>query len=217
MIACTSSKPAPASPTELEELRYQRAAEYGAQVLARAARMLDGLPTPAYLVFTSDHGENLPSDHNGKRFHAGPVNSRPDTLVPALVLWNRAFAQSGRQHRLEALQGTALITHHDLARAWLALLGAPGRLTPATADVLAVLLGAGDALWGLRIVNETGRPAGSVYPILERLERAGWLTSAWEDDPTRSGPRRRLYRLTADGVPAARDAVPAVAGGTLRW
>ena len=81
------------------------------------------------------------------------------------------------------------------------------RLTPATADVLAVLLGAGDALWGLRIVNETGRPAGSVYPILERLERAGWLTSAWEDDPTRSGPRRRLYRLTADGVPAARDAV----------
>ena len=125
-------EPAPASPSELEELRYQRAAEYGAQVLARAARMLDGLPTPAYLVFTSDHGENLPSDHNGKRFHAGPVNSRPDTLVPALVLWNRAFAQSGRQHRLEALQGTALITHHDLARAWLALLGAPGRLTPAT-------------------------------------------------------------------------------------
>ena len=124
-------EPAPASPTELEELRYQRAAEYGAQVLARAARMLDGLPTPAYLVFTSDHGENLPSDHNGKRFHAGPVNSRTDTLVPALVLWNRAFAQSGRQHRLEALQGTALITHHDLARAWLALLGAPGRLTPA--------------------------------------------------------------------------------------
>jgi hypothetical protein len=84
---------------------------------------LPGVP-PATTARTS-------SDHNGKRFHAGPVNSRPDTLVPALVLWNRAFAQSGRQHRLEALQGTALITHHDLARAWLALLGAPGRLTPA--------------------------------------------------------------------------------------
>ena len=33
---------------------------------------------------------------------------------------------------IEALQDAAPITHHDLARAWLALLGAPGRLTPAT-------------------------------------------------------------------------------------
>jgi DNA-binding IclR family transcriptional regulator len=81
------------------------------------------------------------------------------------------------------------------------------RLTPATADVLHVLLDATDPVWGLRLVQETGRPAGSVYPILSRLESAGWVTSAWEDDPGRSGPRRRLYELTADGVPAARAAV----------
>lgn len=81
------------------------------------------------------------------------------------------------------------------------------RLTPATADVLAALLAAGEPLWGLRIVHATERPAGSVYPILERLERAGWVSSAWEDDPARPGPRRRLYVLTADGVPAAREAV----------
>lgn len=81
------------------------------------------------------------------------------------------------------------------------------RLTPATADVLAALLDAGEPTWGLRVVYATGRPAGSVYPILERLERAGWVGSVWEDDPDRSGPRRRFYELTADGVPAARDAV----------
>lgn len=84
------------------------------------------------------------------------------------------------------------------------------RLTPATADVLAALLDAGEPTWGLRIVRATDRPAGSVYPILERLERAGWITSAWEDRPDRPGPRRRMYELTADGVPAARAAVARV-------
>lgn len=84
------------------------------------------------------------------------------------------------------------------------------RLTPATADVLAALLAAGEPLWGLRVVHATDRPAGSVYPILERLERAGWVSSAWEDDPARSGPRRRLYVLTAEGTPAAREAVTRV-------
>lgn len=80
------------------------------------------------------------------------------------------------------------------------------RLTPATLDVLTALLGE-PGIWGLKIVGVTSRPAGSVYPILERLERAGWVESEWEDDPARSGPRRRLYRLTADGVDAARAAV----------
>jgi len=76
------------------------------------------------------------------------------------------------------------------------------RMTPATADVLDALLSSG-SVWGLRIVKTTGRPAGSVYPILERLERAGWVASVWEDDPARSGPRRRLYELTTDGRAAA--------------
>lgn len=81
------------------------------------------------------------------------------------------------------------------------------RITPATAEVLAVLLDAPKPVWGLRVVHETGRPSGSVYPILSRLESAGWVASAWEDDPERSGPRRRLYQLTADAVPAARAAI----------
>lgn len=81
------------------------------------------------------------------------------------------------------------------------------RLTPATVDVLDALVSDRSGIWGLQIVSSTGRPSGSVYPILERLERAGWVESAWEDDPARSGPRRRLYSLTGEGRVAAVDAV----------
>ncbi|WP_341952485.1 PadR family transcriptional regulator [Salinibacterium sp. TMP30] len=77
------------------------------------------------------------------------------------------------------------------------------RVTAATLDVLGALTAAPQPLWGLRVVKSTRRPAGSVYPILERLERLGWVTSEWEDDPERTGPRRRLYELTSDGTAAA--------------
>ncbi|OOB91106.1 PadR family transcriptional regulator [Rathayibacter sp. VKM Ac-2630] len=81
------------------------------------------------------------------------------------------------------------------------------RLTPATVDVLRVLLDDGASVWGMLVIKRTGRPAGSVYPILERLEGAGWVASSWEPDTDRSGPRRRLYELTGDGAQAARSAV----------
>jgi DNA-binding PadR family transcriptional regulator len=57
------------------------------------------------------------------------------------------------------------------------------------------------------VIKRTARPAGSVYPILERLEGAGWVASIWEPDTERSGPRRRLYELTHDGATAAQAAV----------
>ena len=81
------------------------------------------------------------------------------------------------------------------------------RITPATIDVLSVLDSSGDAVWGMLVIKSSGRPAGSVYPILERLEQAGWATSSWEDDPSRVGPRRRYYELTPDGATAARSAI----------
>lgn len=81
------------------------------------------------------------------------------------------------------------------------------RITPATVDVLSVLSQSLEPCWGLLVIKSSGRPAGSVYPILERLERSGWVTSNWEDDPTRVGPRRRYYELTADGAVAARAAI----------
>lgn len=39
-------------------------------------------------------------------------------------------------------------------------------------------------------------PTGTIYPALHRLERAGLVTSDWEDGP---GRRRRTYHLTAAG------------------
>ena len=83
------------------------------------------------------------------------------------------------------------------------------RITAATIDVLSVLVTTGEPVWGLLVISQSGRPAGSVYPILERLETSGWVTSRWEDDPGRSGPRRRYYELTAEGATAARSAVAA--------
>ncbi|GAB3616998.1 hypothetical protein GCM10027416_15550 [Okibacterium endophyticum] len=88
------------------------------------------------------------------------------------------------------------------------------RITPATVDVLDVLLGGGTPMRGLLVVKQTGRPTGSVYPILERLEGAGWVTSEWENDPERTGPRRRLHELAQEGADAARAAVTAARS---RW
>lgn len=42
-------------------------------------------------------------------------------------------------------------------------------------------------------------PEGTVYPALHRLERDGLVASEWAQD---SGRRRRVYRLTSDGVAA---------------
>jgi len=37
---------------------------------------------------------------------------------------------------------------------------------------------------------------GTLYPLLKRMERFGWLTSSTENDGVRS---RRTYRITAEG------------------
>lgn len=59
--------------------------------------------------------------------------------------------------------------------------------------------------YGLRLSKEAGIASGTVYPMLARLEGAGWLESKWEETgPDNEGrPRRRLYRLTGAGERAA--------------
>lgn len=113
-----------------EEVQYQRAAEYGAKVLLDAADILDQQTEPSFLVFTSDHGENLVSDGTGKKYHADLVSGKFDTTVPVLFLWNKAFAQSGRAAKIDALVNVrGLIAHRDVAKAWLLLAGMPGDFT----------------------------------------------------------------------------------------
>jgi PadR family transcriptional regulator PadR len=54
---------------------------------------------------------------------------------------------------------------------------------------------------GVEISRSTGMASGTLYPILFRLERAGWVQSEWEDvNPSEEKrPRKRLYRMTALG------------------
>ncbi len=79
------------------------------------------------------------------------------------------------------------------------------RVTSATLDVLEALMAPDEELYGLKIAQNAGRKAGSVYPILARLEEAGWVESSWEsEERDERGPRRRFYRLAPDGLAAAR-------------
>jgi PadR family transcriptional regulator len=61
--------------------------------------------------------------------------------------------------------------------------------------------------WGFEIMKATGLASGTVYPLLARLERMEWLESGWDDEQHVSGPRRRYYRLTHEGLASARVAV----------
>ncbi len=83
-------------------------------------------------------------------------------------------------------------------------------MTWLTLKVLGVLLDdpASDH-YGLDLAKRAGTKISSVYPILLRLEQAGWLTSHEEQiNPTEAGrPRRRLYRLTETGAQASRQAI----------
>jgi PadR family transcriptional regulator, regulatory protein PadR len=78
-----------------------------------------------------------------------------------------------------------------------------------------------DSLAGSDIWKKTGILSGTTYPILMRLERAGWLESRWEVlDPSEAGrPRKRLYRLTGTGYNKTRQALAAlsVPNGSPAW
>ncbi|MBQ1030767.1 PadR family transcriptional regulator [Micromonospora sp. SD19] len=81
------------------------------------------------------------------------------------------------------------------------------RITIPVAKVLAALLAEPDEQhYGLDLMRLTGLPSGTLYPVLHRLQGAGWLASDWEAiDPATAGrPARRYYRLTAEGVAQAR-------------
>jgi PadR family transcriptional regulator, regulatory protein PadR len=83
-------------------------------------------------------------------------------------------------------------------------------MTTQTLKILSAMLKDPEAeLYGLELSKRSGLKPGTIYPILKRLLEAGWLERHWEDiDPVAEGrPKRRLYRLTRIGVPAARAAL----------
>ncbi|MFG1605499.1 PadR family transcriptional regulator [Actinoplanes sp. NPDC049265] len=58
-------------------------------------------------------------------------------------------------------------------------------------------------IYGTEIVRRLGEERslatteGTIYPLLSRLRRVGWLDSKWSESP--SGPPRRYYSLTDSG------------------
>jgi PadR family transcriptional regulator, regulatory protein PadR len=86
------------------------------------------------------------------------------------------------------------------------------RITPQTAVVLKALRDAPkDGLYGLQVADAVHLPTGSIYPILLRLEQAGWVIGVWEDPQQVAAEkrrrRRRFYVLTALGRRLAGDAI----------
>lgn len=82
------------------------------------------------------------------------------------------------------------------------------RITAPTLDVLEALLRAqsdGLELHGWGIMKSVRRSGPTVYGVLDRLEDAGWVEGRWEQGSDPGKPRRRYYRLTGTGMPAARD------------
>ena len=89
-------------------------------------------------------------------------------------------------------------------------MGSQVRVTLQTLQVLQVLLDdTAGPHYGLAVSRTFGLPTGSVYPIMTRLEIAGWISSAWEDiDESAQGRRRRRYYwLTEQGATCARHEV----------
>src|SRR5881392_2690393 len=84
------------------------------------------------------------------------------------------------------------------------------RVTRHTERVLAFLLSdAATPRYAREIAEAVGVPRRTLYPILSRLENAGWLRSELEQiDPVVEGRAARRYvTLTSEGLHVAREAL----------
>lgn len=86
-----------------------------------------------------------------------------------------------------------------------------------TATMILQAVGAGH-VYGLRIMEATGLPSGTVYPALRRLERDSLIRASWEQQKIADAeqrPLRKYYKLTRSGqtvLEAAQKRYPLLAG-----
>ena len=86
-------------------------------------------------------------------------------------------------------------------------------ILPGTLDMLILQTLTVQAMHGYAIAQQIERLSaeilrveqGSLYPALDRLQRKGWVTSAWGETPTKR--RARYYTLTASGRAQLDDAL----------
>ena len=84
------------------------------------------------------------------------------------------------------------------------------RVTTTVAKTLAAFLADPDVpRYGMSLMEQTGLASGTLYPILMRLQKEGWLEASKEDiDPAVEGrPARKNYLLTQTGRQASRQAL----------
>jgi PadR family transcriptional regulator len=84
------------------------------------------------------------------------------------------------------------------------------RFSRQTLTILEALL-ARPSQWhyGYAISRQTSIASGTLYPILIRLDKSGWLETRWEDSVPQGRPPRHLYRLSGNGREWARDELSA--------
>jgi PadR family transcriptional regulator, regulatory protein PadR len=68
-----------------------------------------------------------------------------------------------------------------------------------------------DWRYGYDLSRETALKSGTLYPLLMRLNKRGWLETRWVEPESPGRPPRHMYRLTSDGLRSAREAVAAKA------
>jgi PadR family transcriptional regulator PadR len=81
----------------------------------------------------------------------------------------------------------------------------PGAVLPGTLELLILRSLSTGELHGLGVARRIAQmthetvdvKAGSLFPALHRMERSGWVKSAWDESENRR--RARFYRLTAKG------------------
>lgn len=84
------------------------------------------------------------------------------------------------------------------------------RITTTVAKTLAAFLTDPDVpRYGMSLMEQTGLASGTLYPVLRRLQRAGWLDVSNEDiDPKVEGrPARKNYLLSETGRRESREAL----------
>jgi DNA-binding PadR family transcriptional regulator len=77
------------------------------------------------------------------------------------------------------------------------------RMTKATILVLEQLAEHESGVWGLALCKKLQMPTGTIYPMLARLEDLGWVSSYWESEGDRVGPRRKYFSLTSEALAQA--------------
>ena len=78
-------------------------------------------------------------------------------------------------------------------------------LVRSSADLVLLALLAEEPMHGYQLLTSLGEKGsgdfrlaqGTLYPLLYRLEREGWVGARWETPPR--GKRRKVYSLTAAG------------------